>query len=83
MDDVVQQPVQLVADSAPSSPCTPSPGLISILAVLFRAFLNGTDFTGKENCLSMLLCTTVWITCVKVRRACAQIGEMLGIPLPE
>ena len=29
-----------------------------------------------------LLCTTMWITCVKRRQACAHIGEMLGIVLP-
>jgi hypothetical protein len=34
------------------------------------------------NVLQVLLCTTMWITCVKRRRACAHIGEMLGIPLP-
>ena len=32
--------------------------------------------------LSALLCITMWITCVKRRRACAHIGEMLGIVLP-
>ena len=32
--------------------------------------------------LSALLCLTMWITCVKRRRACAHIGEMLGIVLP-
>ena len=36
---------------------------------------------GQENVLSALLCTTMWITCVKRRRACAHIGEMLGIVL--
>jgi hypothetical protein len=35
-----------------------------------------------ENVLQALLCTTMWITCVKRRRACAHIGEMLGIVLP-
>jgi hypothetical protein len=34
-----------------------------------------------ENVLQALLCTTMWITCVKRRRACAHIGEMLGIVL--
>ncbi len=29
-----------------------------------------------------LLCTTMWITCVKRRQSCAHIGEMLGIVLP-
>ena len=29
-----------------------------------------------------LVCTTMWITCVKRRQACAHIGEMLGIVLP-
>ena len=37
---------------------------------------------GHENVLPALLCTTMWITCVKRRRACAHIGEMLGIVLP-
>jgi hypothetical protein len=32
--------------------------------------------------LTGLLCTTMWITCVKRRRACAHIGEMLGIRGP-
>ena len=32
--------------------------------------------------LTGLLCTTMWISCVKRRRACALIGEMLGIALP-
>jgi len=36
----------------------------------------------QENVLPALLCTTMWITCVKRRRACAHIGEMLGIVLP-
>jgi hypothetical protein len=35
-----------------------------------------------ENVLQALLCITMWITCVKRRRACVHIGEMLGIPLP-
>ena len=35
-----------------------------------------------ENVLQALLCTTMWIACVKRRRACAHIGEMLGIVLP-
>ena len=35
-----------------------------------------------ENVLPALLCTTMWIACVKRRRACAHIGEMLGIVLP-
>ena len=35
-----------------------------------------------ENVLQALLCITMWITCVKRRRACAHIGEMLGIVLP-
>jgi hypothetical protein len=35
-----------------------------------------------ENVLQALLCTTMWITCVKRRRACARLGEMLGIVLP-
>jgi len=35
-----------------------------------------------ENVLQALLWTTMWITCVKRRRACAHIGEMLGIVLP-
>ena len=35
-----------------------------------------------ENVLQALLCTTMWISCVKQRRACAHIGEMLGIALP-
>jgi len=35
-----------------------------------------------ENVLQALLCTTMWITCVKRLRACAHIGEMLGIVLP-
>src|SRR5690348_347847 len=34
------------------------------------------------NVSQVLLCTTMWITCVKRRWACAHIGEMLGIPLP-
>jgi len=37
---------------------------------------------GQENVLPALLCTTMWITCAKRRRACALIGEMLRIPLP-
>ena len=37
---------------------------------------------GHENVLQALLCTTMWITCAKRRRACAHIGEMLGIVLP-
>jgi chromosome partitioning protein len=37
---------------------------------------------GQENFLSALLCTTMWITCAKRPRACARIGEMLGIVLP-
>ena len=32
--------------------------------------------------LSAWLFITMWITCVKRRRACAHIGEMLGIVLP-
>ena len=28
-----------------------------------------------------LLCTTMWIACVKRRQGCAHIGEMLGIVL--
>ena len=32
--------------------------------------------------VTALLCITMWITCVKRRRACAHIGEMLGIALP-
>ena len=36
----------------------------------------------RANVSQVLLCTTMWITCVKRRRACAHIGEMLGIPLP-
>ena len=36
---------------------------------------------GVER-LTRLLCTTMWITCVKRRRACAHIGELLGIVLP-
>ena len=38
--------------------------------------------TGAENVSQALLCTTMWITCVKRRRACVHIGEMLGIVLP-
>ena len=37
---------------------------------------------GQENFSPALLCTTMWITCAKRRRACAHIGEMLGIVLP-
>jgi len=37
---------------------------------------------GRENFLRALLCRTMWISCVKRRRACAHIGEMLGIVLP-
>ena len=32
--------------------------------------------------LTGVLCTTMWISCVKRCRACAHIGEMLGIVLP-
>jgi len=32
--------------------------------------------------VTALLCTTMWITCVKRRRACAYTVEMLGIRLP-
>jgi hypothetical protein len=35
-----------------------------------------------ENVVQALLCTTLWISCVKRPRACAHIGEMLGIVLP-
>ena len=37
---------------------------------------------GQENVLQALLCTTMWSLCAKRRRACAHIGEMLGIVLP-
>jgi hypothetical protein len=36
----------------------------------------------QENVLPALLCATMWITCAKRSRACARIGEMLGIALP-
>ena len=32
----------------------------------------------QENVLSALLCITMWITCVKRRRACAHIGKCWG-----
>ena len=52
------------------------------LVVLFRAPVNGTGLLRKGNFISVLLCTTLWITCVKRRPACAHFGEMLGSPLP-
>jgi hypothetical protein len=32
-----------------------------------------------ENVLQALLCTTMWIACVKRRRACAHIGKCWGL----
>ena len=48
-------------------------------------YLSATPSTGRllgQGLLIGLLCIRVWITCVKRRRGCVHIGEMLGSPLP-
>jgi len=61
------------------------PGQIGVLRagrLASTGTLTPCQPTRQENVLSALLCITMWITCVKRRRACVHIGEMLGIVLP-
>ena len=65
--------------------CHPGPGQIRVLGVgrLAQARHAPRCLPARhENVVQALLCITMWITCVKRRRACAHIGEMLGIALP-
>src|SRR5208337_2668989 len=83
-----------IPESAASVPVAAFPG--DVIQAQARSWRPGCRScaagTGRAGALlptgpagelvTALLCTTMWITCVKRRRACAYTVEMLGIRLP-
>src|SRR5271157_1297079 len=61
----------------------PAGGAASIRCPPSRAMSSRPRPDPRPGCvLQALLCTTMWSTCAKRRRACAHIREILGIVLP-
>ena len=62
-------------------PSPPVVRLVHIVAWRKRAVANPLLTAGQTR--SRLLCTNLWMTCVKRRRLCVQAREMLGIAVPD
>jgi hypothetical protein len=55
----------------------------AIARIIHIVTLRSALAAAAQGVLQAFLCTDLWMTCVKQRLRCAQVGEMLGIPMQE